>query len=87
MFRLIDADGDGTIGPDEYGDLMASVGIDRATSAEAFTRLDLDGDGHISKEEFELLYFELSTSEDAEAPGSSFWGPAFATAAGEAHSR
>jgi Ca2+-binding EF-hand superfamily protein len=82
MFRLIDADGDGTIGPDEYGDLMESVGIDRATRGEAFARLDLNGDGTISKEEFERLYLEFFTSEDPEAPGSAFWGPAFATAAG-----
>lgn len=75
FFRLIDADGDGEIGPDEYADLLASLGIDRAGADAAFSKLDLNGDGHISGDEFSQLYLEFFRSEDPDAPGNWFWGP------------
>ena len=54
---------------------MASISVDAGAADEAFARLDLDGDGHISHDEFTQLYLEFFTSDDPEAPGSSFWGP------------
>lgn len=75
FFRLIDANADGQIGPDEYADLLASLGIDRAGADAAFSRLDLNGDGHISGEEFTELFLEFFSSDDPEAPGNWFWGP------------
>ncbi len=75
FFRLLDADADGVIGPQEYRDLMASVLIDAATADASFARLDLNGDGRISRDEFTQLYLEFFTSDDPEAPGSRFWGP------------
>lgn len=75
FFRLLDADGDGVIGPQEYRDLMASVLVDAAVADASFAQLDLNGDGHISRDEFTGLYVEFFTSDDPEAPGSHFWGP------------
>ena len=75
FFRLIDADGDGVIGPQEYRDLMASVFVDAASADQAFARLDTNGDGVISHDEFTQLYRDFFTSDDPDAPGSRFWGP------------
>ncbi len=75
FFGLLDADGDGRIGRDEYRDFLAALLLDRAAADQAFARLDLDGDGYISGDEFTRLYLEFFSSEDPEAPGNWFWGP------------
>jgi Ca2+-binding EF-hand superfamily protein len=75
MFGVIDADGDGSIGPSEYRDLLSSVDIDAPVADEAFARLDGDGDGRLSEAEFTALYLDFYRSNDPEAPGSWLWGP------------
>jgi Ca2+-binding EF-hand superfamily protein len=75
IFPVLDSDGDGAIGIDEYRSLLKSSSIDPAVADEIFPRLDADGDGQISRAEFEQLYQEYFLSDDADAPGSSLWGP------------
>jgi hypothetical protein len=75
FFGLLDADGDGRIGPDEYRDFLAALLVDAPAADQAFAKLDLDGDGYISGEEFTQLYLEFFASEDPDAPGNWFWGP------------
>ena len=49
-FATADADGDGQLSPDEYGDMPAKVKAARQT--EMFNRLDADGDGVLTPREF-----------------------------------
>jgi Ca2+-binding EF-hand superfamily protein len=75
FFHVIDADGDGVIGPSEYRELMASLAIDATVADESFAKIDLDGDGQLSLDEYVQLYVEFFTSDDPDAPGSWLWGP------------
>ena len=75
LFQLIDADGDGVIGLEDYRNLLATLYIRAEVADEAFARLDVDGDGRLSRDEFHLLHVEFFTSNDPEAPGSWLWGP------------
>jgi Ca2+-binding EF-hand superfamily protein len=75
IFPVLDSDGDGTIGLDEYRSLLKTSSVDPAIADEVFPRLDGNGDGRITSSEFEQLYLEYFLSDDADAPGSSFWGP------------
>ncbi len=75
IFPVLDSDRDGGIGLDEYRNLLKSSSLDPSVADEMFPRLDADGDGRISRSEFEQLYREYFLSDDADAPGSSFWGP------------
>ena len=49
-FATADADADGQLSPDEYGDMPAKVKAARQT--EMFNRLDADGDGVLTPGEF-----------------------------------
>jgi Ca2+-binding EF-hand superfamily protein len=75
VFPVLDSDGDGSIGIDEYRSLLKASSIDPSVADETFPPLDADGDGRISRSEFEQLYQEYFLSDDADAPGSSIWGP------------
>jgi Ca2+-binding EF-hand superfamily protein len=75
VFPVLDADGDGEIGPDEYRQYMAVAAEEPTWADEVFAKLDRNGDGRITKDEWEQLFVEFFTSDDADAPGSSLWGP------------
>lgn len=75
LFGLLDADGDGVIGPQEYRSLLQSVYVDGPTADESFARLTGGGGDRLSRAEFTDLYLEFFTSDDPDAPGSWFWGP------------
>jgi Ca2+-binding EF-hand superfamily protein len=75
IFPVLDSDHDGAIGLDEYRSLLKTSSIDPAVADEVFPRLDSDGDGRITSSQFEQLYLEYFLSDDADAPGSSLWGP------------
>ncbi|MDE0038142.1 MAG: hypothetical protein OXU77_11405 [Gammaproteobacteria bacterium] len=49
-FATADADGDGQLSPDEYGDMPATLKATR--QSEMFKRLDADGDGVLTPGEF-----------------------------------
>lgn len=80
LFDLLDAERRGTIGREEYRDLLASVCVDRAAADEAFARIDTGGTGRISAERFTELYVGYFLSDDLESPASWFWGPVLAPA-------
>lgn len=75
IFPVLDTDGDGEIGFEEYQDYLRTSSIDPAVADEVFPRLDTNGDGRITRAEFEQLYLEYFLSNDADVPGSSLWGP------------
>lgn len=75
VFPVLDADGDGEIGPDEYRAYLESGFHEPPPADDLFPLLDRNGDGRISRSEFEQLYQEFFLSTDPEAPGSSLWGP------------
>lgn len=65
-FETADADGDGQLSPDEYGDMPATL---RATrQREMFARLDENGDGQLTPEEFPSVVDRLRTL-DADGDG------------------
>ena len=58
-FETADADDDGQLSPDEYGDMPATLRA--ARQSEMFARLDEDGDGKLSQEEFPSVVGRLKT--------------------------
>ena len=65
-FETADADGDGQLSADEYGDMPATL---RATrQRQMFARLDENGDGVLTPEEFPSMVDRLTTL-DADGDG------------------
>lgn len=75
IFPVLDRNGDGEIGFEEYQDYLRTSSIDAGIAHDVFPRLDTNGDGRITSSEFEQLYREYFLSDDPDAPGSSLWGP------------
>ena len=75
IFSILDLNGDGSIGLDEYKILFANWRIPQDLASEIFPKLDLNGDGTISKDEFVELLKQFHQSDDPNAPGNFFFGP------------
>ncbi|WP_326638009.1 EF-hand domain-containing protein [Streptosporangium sp. NBC_01755] len=73
--RLCDADGDGTVGPDDLWVMMAAFGTSREDVAAAFERLDGDGDGMVSVGELVEATRQFYTSTDPDVAGNWLFGP------------
>lgn len=64
VFQAFDADGSGTIGAEELGDMLSALDIDASEeeAAALFRYLDEDGTGSVSFEEFLPWYSEAAES-------------------------
>ena len=65
-FETADADGDGQLSPDEYGDIRATSRASR--QRQMFDRLDENGDGQLTPEEFPSVVERFRTL-DADGDG------------------
>ncbi len=74
-FPVLDSDGDGVIGKDEYRQYLTSSKIDPSVADETFAKLDTDGDGRLTRDEWDQLFLDFFLSDDPDAPGSWLWGP------------
>ncbi|WP_460369531.1 EF-hand domain-containing protein, partial [Actinocorallia lasiicapitis] len=74
MFEAVDADGDGTISPQEYDQMIEAWRGGPADTREVFDLLDLDHDGVISRAEFVRHWYEFWAGDDPAAPGASVFG-------------
>ena len=74
VFQAFDADGSGTIGADELGDMLSALDIDASDeeAAALFRYLDSDGTGGVSFDEFLPWYSE--TAESAKQSAEVFQG-------------
>ncbi|TYB69327.1 calcium-binding protein [Nonomuraea sp. PA05] len=70
LMRALDTDKSGMLTADEYVRMYDALGIDPATSAPAFQRLDRNGSGTITHDEFRTAIEEFYLSTDTEAPGN-----------------
>ena len=75
IFLLLDANGDGTVGRDEFLDFYRAYDLSEEESLRLFDRLDLDGSGSLSRDEIEVLLRQYFLSDDPDAPGNVFFGP------------
>ncbi|HXE73276.1 MAG TPA: EF-hand domain-containing protein [Candidatus Nitrosotenuis sp.] len=63
LFEVIDGDGDGLIGQEDYALYLRSLGIEEGSS-ESFALLDGDGDGFITPQEFQRAFALWALSRD-----------------------
>jgi Ca2+-binding EF-hand superfamily protein len=75
VFDVLDTDGSGTIGPDEYDQFLRVYGLDDSRATEAFAIFDTDGNGSLSRDEFAVLIADFFVAEDPSAPGNAIFGP------------
>ena len=73
VFELLDLDGNGVIGVEEYKTFYWSWRIPPDLAIEIFPKLDLNGDGSITKKEFLKLVRQFYRSDDSDAPGNLFF--------------
>ena len=74
-FDVIDADGDGELGVEEWRAFYRAIGVDEAEATGTFGRFDGDRDGRITRSETMARLREFFCSDDVAAPGNSFFGP------------
>ncbi len=74
VFELLDIDGDGVIGLEEYKTFCWSWRLPEDLAVENFPNLDLNGDGNINKNEFLKLVRQFYRGDDLDAPGNSLFG-------------
>ncbi len=75
LFDILDLDGNGVIGLEEYRTILKVFGKGENLADEVFPRLDLNGDGRISRTEFAQLVREYFAGDDRQAPGNWLFGP------------
>ncbi|XP_059054699.1 calexcitin-1-like [Achroia grisella] len=73
IFQLEDASNDGSIDSEEFSSVYASFGLNKAEAATAFQKMS-QGKSSVSWAEFQELWKEYFTSEDANAPGNFIFG-------------
>ena len=67
---LVDSDGDGHIGAEEFRRSIEGYGLSAQAAQAAFARLDRSGDGQLSRDELAQAIEEFFFSADPEAPGN-----------------
>ncbi len=70
VFDAVDADGDGTISPEEHRRLVETWNGQPVDMTGVFELLDPNGDGHLSREEFALLWRQFWMSDNPADPGN-----------------
>jgi Ca2+-binding EF-hand superfamily protein len=75
VFNVMDANGDGSVSPDEYRIFLSAYGVDPAWAVQTFPRLDLNDDGRLSKQEVFILLSDYLLSDDESAVGNALYGP------------
>jgi len=68
-FQLLDADGDGVVGREDYRAWLLALGSS-ANADAAFDRLDADDDGVLDRGEVRLRWAEWIMADDADALGN-----------------
>jgi Ca2+-binding EF-hand superfamily protein len=74
VFRVLDTDGDGTIGVPEFVAVYLASGLSEPIALEAFRRIDTNDDGRIDIDEFVAVVRDAFTSDDPDSPGAWFFG-------------
>ncbi len=72
FFDLLDADGDGMVGAQDYAQFCEVLGVEEG--AASMGRLDRNNDGKLSRSEMTSLIIEFYQSSDPRAPGNWFFG-------------
>ena len=75
FFQAVDANNDGFISADEYGDFFRILGMDPGMAPASFAAIDTDNDGLLSQQEFTTAGSKFFISEDQNEPTRLFWGP------------
>ncbi|XP_013193755.1 calexcitin-2-like [Amyelois transitella] len=73
IFQLEDASNDGSIDSEEFSSVYASFGLNKSDAVAAFQKMS-KGKSSVSFAEFQELWKEYFTSEDASAPGNFIFG-------------
>ena len=81
-FPVLDSDGDGVIGKDEYRQYLTSSKIDPSVADETFAKLDTDGDGHLTGDEWEQLFLDFFLATTPTPPAAGCGGPSNASDGG-----
>lgn len=71
VFQLEDGSNDGAIDSEEFSNIYAAFGLDKAEAVAAFQKL---GKPSISWDDFQGLFKEYFTSDDVNAPGNFIFG-------------
>ena len=74
FFDLIGTDEDGFIGKDEFAVFYQLLSLDPDTASEAFKVIDINQAGKLSREEFNAVYVDFTTSDDPNSPFKNFLG-------------
>ena len=75
LFQLLDTNGDGHVGRDEYRQFISSMRGEEGDADSAFEKLDSNRDGQLSKDEVLAAVRDYHASSDPEAPGNWLFGP------------
>jgi tellurite resistance protein TerC len=74
LIMLADRDGDGTLNPAEYAELVGACGTPAGRAARAFRRLDLDRNGVLDRSEYARAITQFFTSPRYRGPGGLAFG-------------
>lgn len=74
FLRIIDANQDKRVTPEELNIFYQALGINTLVLKEAFETLDLNQDGHLSQTEFEVIFAQFLYSDDVQVPGNWMFG-------------
>ncbi|MGV4925573.1 oxygenase MpaB family protein [Streptomyces sp. BHT-5-2] len=74
LFRAVDTDGSGLLGPDEYRVVFGGSRVHPAELNHGFRQLDADGDGQITEEEFLRAFTDYFTARADTVAGTQLLG-------------
>lgn len=75
LAAVVDTNGDGVVGLDEFQVFQAAFGTSDDDATAAFYMLDRDNNGSLSVDELVIAAHEYYTSPDPQAPGNALYGP------------
>ncbi|XP_021957232.1 calexcitin-2 [Folsomia candida] len=74
MFKLFDADDDGSISGEEFVMITGAFGVPKDEAVSAFKKISNDGKVEVSKDSYGKLWEEFFTSDDPSKPGNNIFG-------------